>query len=253
MALGYKKKDKDDQYSPENYTPSTAVEDALAAYNAHVKDAPDFNAQLENILAEIKARPAFQYNMNADALYQMYKNQYQNNAQLAMRDAMGQAAALTGGYGNSYAQTVGQQAYNQQMSQLDNILPSLYQLALDQYNQEGTALQNQYALVKDQQSDWEAERDRLLALYQNERNFDYGQHMDAVQYGNTSDLYAGLYGNNTTDVNTQYADVIADLEKYDDNGKIAYLMELLNTGKLQLNDVISIINSLGLTGAEGGN
>ena len=178
MALGYKKEDEDDKYLPENYTPSAAVIAAQDAYNKHLENAPDFDRQLAQILESINSRKPFNYNMNTDALYQQYKNQFQSNAQLAMKDAMGQAAALTGGYGNSYAQISGQQAYNQQMSQLDNILPSLYQLALETHIQQGTDLQNQYAMVKSQQSEWEAERDRLLALYQDERDFDYGRYID---------------------------------------------------------------------------
>ena len=40
------------------------------------------------------------------------------NGRLAMMDSMGRAAALTGGYGSSYAQSAGQQAYQKQMDSL---------------------------------------------------------------------------------------------------------------------------------------
>jgi hypothetical protein len=75
---------------------------------------------------------------------------------------MGQAAAMTGGYGNSYAQTVGQQAYNQQLSQLNNIMPNLYSMAYDRYNQEGKEMLNMYD------------------LYMNRESLAYNQYQDSV-------------------------------------------------------------------------
>ena len=48
-------------------------------------------------------REKFQYDVNEDALYHQYKDLYTMQGQQAMVDTMGQAATLTGGYGNSYA------------------------------------------------------------------------------------------------------------------------------------------------------
>ena len=91
-------------------------------------------------LEQYENRDPFSYDFNSDALYQQYKDQYIQQGQMAMMDTMGQAAAMTGGYGNSYAQTVGQQAYNQQRGQLNEIMPELYQMAYDRYGQEGQEL-----------------------------------------------------------------------------------------------------------------
>ena len=113
-------------------------------------------------LNQYENRDPFSYDFNSDALYQQYKDQYIQQGQMAMMDTMGQAAAMTGGYGNSYAQTVGQQAYNQQLSQLNEIMPELYGMAYDRYNQEGQDLLNMY--------------NAYLGLYQN----DYGMHQDAL-------------------------------------------------------------------------
>ena len=57
-------------------------------------------------------------------------------------DTMGQAQAMTGGYGNSYAQTVGQQTYQGYLQGLNDQVPALYQLALDKYNSEGNQLKD---------------------------------------------------------------------------------------------------------------
>ena len=53
---------------------------------------------------------------------------------------MGKAAALTGGYGNTYAQTAGQQSYEAYMQQLGSVIPELYDRAYDRYTAEGEAL-----------------------------------------------------------------------------------------------------------------
>ena len=96
---------------------------------------------------QIDNREKFSYDMNGDALYQQYKDQHTTQGKLAMMDTMGQAAAMTGGYGNSYAQSVGQQAYQGYLQQLNDKVPELYKLALDQYNQEGQDLYNKAGLL----------------------------------------------------------------------------------------------------------
>ena len=89
-------------------------------------------------------REDFQYDLNGDALYQQYKDRYLNLGKQAMADTMGQAAALTGGYGSSYAQSVGQQAYNGYLQQLGDVVPELYKLAYDRYQDKGDALYKNY-------------------------------------------------------------------------------------------------------------
>ena len=59
---------------------------------------------------------------------------------LAMRDSMGKAAALTGGYGSTYSQQVGQQTYDAYLKDLSAIIPELYGQAYDQYQDEGDKL-----------------------------------------------------------------------------------------------------------------
>lgn len=108
--------------------------------------------QMSDILDRIMNREDFSYDMDADALYQQYKDKYIKQGNLAMQDTMGQAAALTGGYGNSYAQTVGQQAYNSYLGQLNDVVPELYALAKQRYDDEGDALLEQYSLLADREN-----------------------------------------------------------------------------------------------------
>lgn len=98
-------------------------------------------------------REGFSYDLNADPLYRQYLQQYTAAGRMAMEDTMGRAAALTGGYGNSYAQTAGQQAYNTYLQQLNDRIPDLYELAYSKYQQEGDALRDRYELLKDRKDD----------------------------------------------------------------------------------------------------
>ena len=161
-----------------------------------------WQTQLNDIIDKINNREKFSYDLNGDALYQQYKDQYVTQGQQAMMDTMGQAQTMTGGYGNSYAQTAGQQTYQGYLQQLNDRVPELYQLALDQYNQKGQDLYNQYGLYADREnqdygryrdtvSDYYTELDRLTedARYKAEQdygkwmdkaNLDYGIHRDQV-------------------------------------------------------------------------
>lgn len=150
-----------------------------------------FNSQYETQMNELYDkfvnRGDFQFDVNESALYEQLKDRYSALGKLAMQDTMGQAAGMTGGYGNSYAQTAGQQTYQEYMQQLQEQIPSLYQMELDRYNQEGENMLNQYNLAKnlydteygehrDAMSDYYTDRDYYNALYQNERDFDYGKY-----------------------------------------------------------------------------
>lgn len=146
---------------------------------------------MDEALQKVLNRDKFQYDINGDALYQQYKDRYIQQGKQAMMDTVGQAAALTGGYGNSYAQNAGQQAYQGYLQGLNDKVPELYQMALQRYNQEGTDLLNKYGLMSDQYAkeysryrdsvgDWRAQRDYLATLYNNERGFDYTGYRDRV-------------------------------------------------------------------------
>lgn len=103
--------------------------------------------QLNSLYDQIMNRKPFQYDLNGDLLYRQMADQYTQLGQQAMRDTIGQAAALTGGYGNSYAQSVGNQAYQQYLTALNEQVPSLYDRALNAYMTQGDQLLQQYQLA----------------------------------------------------------------------------------------------------------
>lgn len=107
-----------------------------------------YQPQLEAALDRILNREDFSYDLNGDALYQHYRDSYTRMGRQAMEDTVGQAATLTGGYDNSYAQTAGQQVYGGYMQQLNDKIPELYALAMDRYRAEGDALYDQYGLLQ---------------------------------------------------------------------------------------------------------
>lgn len=122
--------------------------------------------QLDDTMQRIMNREKFTYDLNGDALYKQYKDQYITGGRMAMMDTMGQAAALTGGYGNSYAQGVGQQAYQGYLQGLNDKIPELYQLALSQYQSEGDALMDRYGLLADRDADAYGKYQDQMALVQ---------------------------------------------------------------------------------------
>lgn len=110
--------------------------------------AGDWNKQLSVIMDQINNRKPFEFDLNGDALYQQYKEQYQKLGKMAMEDTMGQAAGLTGGYGSTYGQNVGQQAYNAYLDRLNDVVPDIYAKQRSAYDAEGDKLYNQFSLAQ---------------------------------------------------------------------------------------------------------
>lgn len=192
-------------FENKEYTEGDAVKQAQAMLNEQLSGKPgayqsQWQDQLNQIMDKILNREEFSYDLNGDALYQQYKDQYTAQGKMAMMDTMGQAAAMTGGYGNSYASTAGNQAYQSHLQQLNDVVPELYQMAYDKYNQEGQDMYDQYSLLgtqeeqdygryRDQMGDWETERDYLTDKYYTERDYDYGKWADDrdFSYGTFAD------------------------------------------------------------------
>ena len=156
------------------YTPSEAVISARNYLEQQIASKPGaysskYTGQLESILSQIQNREPFKYDAAADPLYNIYKDLYIQNGRRAMMDTIGNAAALTGGYGNSYAQSAGQQMYNQYMEALNARVPELQQQAYQRYSDEGdrmvqswqmyNTLENQnFNQYRATVSDWQTER-----------------------------------------------------------------------------------------------
>lgn len=130
-------------------------------------------------------RPAFSYDPEGDPLYRAAKDQYLRQGRRAMEDSMGRAAALSGGYASSYAQTLGNQAYDDSLSRLAELLPNYYEKARSAYDSEtgklrdalGTALgfyDKDYQVWLDRQSALERQAAAEEKSEQWEREFAEG-------------------------------------------------------------------------------
>lgn len=125
-----------------------------------------YAGQIQELYQNISDRQPFQYDVDSDAMYQALKDQYITGGKLAMMDTMGQAAQLTGGYGNSYAQGVGQQAYQGYLQGLNDQLPDLYNMALQNYIQTGDAMLQEYGMLQDMAADDYGKYQDQMALIQ---------------------------------------------------------------------------------------
>ena len=155
--------------------------------------ASNYQTIADEALQKYMDRKDFSYDLNGDALYQQYKDKYIQQGKMAMQDTMGQATAMTGGYGNSYAATVGNQAYQASLENLNDIVPELYQMAYDRYNQDGQNILNQYSLASERENqeyakyrdavaDWNANANRADSNYWNTVSMDYSMHGDKQNY-----------------------------------------------------------------------
>lgn len=163
-----------------------------------------YTGMIDDILDSIVNRPKFEYGsaeLNADPLYQMYADSYKRNAQLAMRDTMANATALSGGYGTSYAQSVGQQAYDATMAGLNDRALDFYDRAYGRYQDELQDLYNQMGVVtgldatdynryRDEVSDYFTNRDYYNNRYNQEYGYDYGQYQDQLAMQQWAEEYA---------------------------------------------------------------
>lgn len=161
----------------------------------------DPDAELERLYAAITGRPAFSYDPASDPVYNSYAQSYQRRGRLAMRDTMGQAAALTGGYGSSYAQSVGQQQYDSYLQSLGEALPELYGMAWQRYNAEGDALKTAWELASER-SEVKRESESEAA----EREAAAQKSAETARRGNYDRLYKLIYNSGYNPNETELSD-----------------------------------------------
>ena len=235
------------------FKPSAETESAKAAYDGLVKPEgvdPSYWQSVQDAYNKIMNREDFSYDLNGDALYQQYKDRYIQHGKMAMQDTMGQAAALTGGYGSSYASTAGNQAYQGYLQGLNDVIPELQQMAYERYAQEGQDLLNKYSMAMDAygtkygeyadaMNQYNADRQELYRIYSELYDRDYGQHRDSISdtqwqtefdeakrqwdalYG-SSEGSSGSGGSGSGGGKVEEVDVKVSDHYKDENGKVTY-------------------------------
>ena len=168
-----------------------------------------YDERIQAKLDKVENPDPFSYNASTDPLYQQYRKEYTREGQRATADALGAAAAASGGLPSSYAQTAAGQAANYYAAQMTDKIPELYQLAYQKYlsdfqmQQAGLAalqtaeqsdydkyrgLLNQYNVNRDfARSIWNDEYNHLannVQTAQNLSNQEYQQYLDALNQYN---------------------------------------------------------------------
>lgn len=172
--------------------------------------------QIDRLTDRLLNRDPFRYNWSDDPLYRQYAARYQQAARQGMQDTMGQAQAMTGGYGNSYATAAANQAYQNQMAGLNDAAMDLYQMAADRYDQEGQEMRSNLAALEQREaanrgmydtdrSVWYSRQDADLNNLLQQQAMDYQIYQDELardqlerqlawqQYAYWNDLYHQYY------------------------------------------------------------
>lgn len=121
-----------------------------------------YSDDVRNMISKIQNRDKFEYDVDSDQLFQQALASAMGSGKQAMQDTIGQASALTGGYGSTYATSVGNQAYNSFIEDAYDNLPQYYQMAFEKYQAEGQDMYNQLAMLSEEDA---KEYERLLTSY----------------------------------------------------------------------------------------
>ncbi len=167
----------------------------LQKLNAARENKPVYQSQygqaVQGLYQQLQSRPQFRYDINADALYAQYRESYARQGRRAMEDTAARAQAMTGGYGSSYAQTAGQQAYQNHLGKLSDAIPQLYQQALERYQAQGSQLRQAYDRAREMEAADQATHKSALDAYHRELSQLQEQTDQAYQrgYRNWQDAY----------------------------------------------------------------
>lgn len=164
-----------------------ATRDQIRDYQpfSYDKQAPSYvnqYNQLQNQLLNRVTNPTpFSWSPDTDPLYGSYRKQYLREGDRATANALGQAAAATGGRPSTYAVQAATQAGDYYASKAADILPQLYQMAYERWlqgnNQNMNALNAVNALANQDYNRYLTE----LGQYNTDRSFAYNQWNQGLQ------------------------------------------------------------------------
>lgn len=101
----------------------------------------------------IANRAAFEYNPDNDPLFAVYQKQYAREGDRAAANALANAAMLSGGQASTAAVAASQQAQNYYGAQMADKIPELYQIAYNQYQNEGDRMRQNLDMYRALRSD----------------------------------------------------------------------------------------------------
>ena len=153
------------------------------------QSAPAYVNQYQDLIDELRGKileqDPFSYDAESDPLYQQYRDSYTRGGQQAMRDALGQLSARTGGLASSYAGSAAQQTYDGYMSALSDKIPELRQLAYQMYQDEGEKQRLNLEMIAALEREDYNKYQNLLSQYNTDRSLAYQQYTDQLAQYNT--------------------------------------------------------------------
>ena len=167
-----------------SYVPSETVNSANAYLEAMRQNGYNnkWADSLDNMVDQYLTRGEFSYDLDSDVLFENAKNSAMRQGALAMEDTSAYLSSLTGGYGNSYAATAGNQAYQNYLDALYDSAPEYYKAAYDAYRDEGDQMLNNISLLQSMDDSeyarWADEYNRAVDYADMVYNRDYGQFAD---------------------------------------------------------------------------
>ena len=189
---------------------------------------------------KVANRAAFEYNPDNDPLFAVYQKQYAREGDRAAANALANAAMLSGGQASTAAIAASQQAQNYYGSQMADKIPELYQIAYNQYQDEGENLRRNVDMYRSLRSDDYG----LQESNRNQHNFDqqflYNMALQDLAQENANNQMAF----NIADTQRQQANInnnmlkaIADtdLSNQQFNEQMNYNMALQDLGAQQWN------------------
>lgn len=147
-----------------------------------------YTDQIKELMSQILNREDFEYDVDKDTLFQQALASAMGSGKSAMQDTIGQASALTGGYGSTYATSAGNQAYNAYIEDAYNNLPEYYNMALQAYQAEGQEMYQQLDMLNAADA---TEWGRTYDTWQS--NFANAQQMYNQEYGAWQDSITNAY------------------------------------------------------------
>lgn len=133
--------------------------------------------QQQALLDAILNREDFSWSKETDPQWASYKKSYLREGDRATANALAQASAASGGRASTAAITAATQAGDYYATQLNDIIPTLYQQAYDRYlNEYSMMLQDLGAVNTQEQLDYAKYLDQLTQ-YNTDRNFAYDTYL----------------------------------------------------------------------------
>lgn len=178
--------------------------------------------QLDQALSNVTNRQEFTYDPLKDANYQALAKVYNKQGNQAAQNTLGDAAALNGGYGSSYAVTASQQARNDYNQMLASQIPALQEAAynryLNEYNMNVTALsalrdadESAYGRYRDTVSDSQWKYGQEYQQYRDDvSDSQWQKTYDRGVYESDRDYNRGVYESNRDHNYQKSRDKVAD-------------------------------------------